>query len=170
MDIIEIFGYLGALIVGVILGLIGGGGSIIAIPILTYLFHISPITTTAYSLFVVGTSASIGSLNNWKKGLIDYKVAFVFAIPAFLAVFVVRKYLLPMIPLELIVINDFVITKDMAIMVFFAIIMIGAATSMIKKKKQIETVYKSNPCNYCIIIFTGLIIGLLTGQRAGSHL
>lgn len=163
MEIIEIFGYIGALIVGVILGLMGGGGSIIAIPILTYLFHVSPITTTAYSLFVIGTSSSIGTLSNWKKGLIDYRVAIVFAIPSFLAVYVVRKFLMPMIPLEILTINGFVITRDMAIMVFFAVIMIFSATSMIKKKKLFTTGRVSNHHNYPLIIFAGIVIGLLTG-------
>ena len=163
MEILEIFGYIGALIVGVILGLMGGGGSIITIPILTYLFHVNPITTTAYSLFVVGTSSSIGTLNNWKKGLIDYKVAIVFSVPAFLAVYVVRKYMLPMIPSEILTINGFVLTKDMAIMVFFAIIMIFSATSMIKKKKIFTTDVISNPPNYPLIILAGIGIGLLTG-------
>lgn len=163
MEVIEIFGYIGALIVGVVLGLMGGGGSIIAIPILTYLFHLNPITTTAYSLFVVGTSSSIGTLNNWKKGLIDYRVAIVFAIPAFLAVYVVRKYLMPMIPLEIITTNGFVITRDMAIMVFFAVVMIFSATSMIKKKKLFTTDYISNQHNYPLVIFAGIVIGLLTG-------
>jgi uncharacterized protein len=163
MEVIEIFGYIGALTVGVILGLMGGGGSIIAIPILTYLFHLSPITTTAYSLFVVGTSSSIGTLNNWKKGLIDYRVAIVFAIPAFLAVYVVRKYLMPMIPLEIITVNGFVITRDMAIMVFFAVIMIFSATSMIRKKKLFTTAHITDHNNYPLIIFAGIVIGLLTG-------
>lgn len=163
MELIEVLGYIGALTVGMTLGLIGGGGSIIAIPVLTYLFHVSPITTTAYSLFVVGISSSIGTLNNWKKGLIEYKVAAVFAIPAFLAVYIVRRYLMPIIPLELIYINDFVITRDMAIMVFFAVVMIFSATSMIKNKKIITAGHNPNQHNYVLIIFVGIIIGLLTG-------
>ncbi|WP_370480314.1 sulfite exporter TauE/SafE family protein [Tamlana flava] len=163
MEVIEIFGYIGALIVGVTLGLMGGGGSIIAIPILTYLFHINPITTTAYSLFVVGTSSSIGTFNNWKKGLIEYKVAVVFAIPAFLAVYIVRKYLMPLIPMKIITVNDFVITKDIAIMVFFAVIMIFSATSMIKKNKKLSTGNNSNHNNYPLIISAGIVIGLITG-------
>lgn len=163
MEIIEIFGYIGALIVGVILGLMGGGGSIITIPILTYLFHINPITTTAYSLFVVGTSSSIGTLNNWNKGLIDYRIAIIFSIPSFLAVYIVRKYLMPIIPFEIFTINGYVLTKDMAIMVFFAVIMIFAATSMIKKKELFISDYISNQHNYILIVFLGIVIGLITG-------
>ena len=163
MEVLEIIGYVGALIVGVILGLMGGGGSIITIPILTYLFHISPITTTAYSLFVIGTSSSIGTLNNWNKGLIDYRMATVFSIPAFFAVYVVRKYLMPIIPLEILTTNGYVITKDMAIMIFFSVIMIFSATSMIRKKTFSTTNRISNQHNYPLIIFVGIIIGLITG-------
>ncbi|WP_242084821.1 sulfite exporter TauE/SafE family protein [Aestuariivivens sediminis] len=163
MEILDIIGYIGALIVGIVLGLMGGGGSIITVPVLTYLFHLNPITTTAYSLFVVGTSSSIGTLNNWNKGLIDYRVAFVFAIPAFLAVYMVRKFIMPMIPMEIISVNDFIITKDMVIMVFFAVIMIFSATSMIRKKTLLSTDPMSNPYNYPLIIFAGIGIGLITG-------
>lgn len=163
MEVLELFGYVGALIVGVILGLMGGGGSIITIPILTYLFHISPITTTTYSLFVVGTSASIGTLNNRNKGLIDYRVSIIFSIPAFLVVYAVRKYLMPMIPLEIINLNNFLITRDMVIMVLFAIIMILAATSMIRKRKLFGTSKSSDHHNYPLIILAGIVIGLLTG-------
>lgn len=163
METIEIFGYIGALSVGVVLGLMGSGGSIITIPILTYLFHISPITTTAYSLFVVGTSSSIGALSNWKKGLVDYRIAIVFAIPAFIAVYAVRKYLLPIIPIEIVTIKDFVVTKDTAIMVFFAIIMLFSAISMIWKKNLAFAGHIPNCPNYPVIIFAGIVIGLMTG-------
>ncbi len=57
MELLEIFGYFGALLIGVVLGLIGGGGSILTVPILVYLLAINPMTATAYSLFVVGTSS-----------------------------------------------------------------------------------------------------------------
>ena len=163
METIQIFGYLGALMVGLVLGLMGSGGSLIAIPIFTYLFHISPITTTAYSLFVVGTSSTIGALRNWKKGLIDFKIAIVFAIPAFIAVYVVRKYLLPIIPLEIITIKDFVVTKDMAIMVFLAVIMLLSSLSMIRKRKLSHDHNHLNRYNYPLIVLQGLMIGLFTG-------
>lgn len=163
METIQIFGYLGALVVGLVLGLMGSGGSLIAIPIFTYLFHISPITTTAYSLFVVGTSSTIGALRNWKKGLVDFKIAIVFAVPAFIAVFVVRKYLLPIIPIEIIAFKDFVVTKDMAIMVLLAVIMLLCALSMIRKKKSLNDTNYLNRYNYPLIVLEGIMIGLFTG-------
>lgn len=163
METIEIFGYLGALLVGLVLGLMGSGGSLIAIPIFTYLFHISPITTTAYSLFVVGTSSTIGALRNWEKGLVDFKIAIVFAIPAFIAVYIVRKYILPIIPMEIVTIYDVAVTKDMAIMVFLALIMLLCSLSMIRTKKSLLDHKRLNRYNYPLIVLQGILIGLFTG-------
>ena len=60
----EILGFIGAVLMGVVLGLIGGGGSILTVPMLVYLFQIDPIVATAYSLFIVGVSALVGALRN----------------------------------------------------------------------------------------------------------
>src|SRR5680860_1313456 len=73
MGITEILGYFGALAIGVVLGLIGGGGSILTVPVLVYLFYINPVVATAYSLFVVGISSLVGALQNIQKGLVDYR-------------------------------------------------------------------------------------------------
>ena len=83
MAIQEILGYFGALLIGVVLGLIGGGGSILTVPILVYLMLINPVTATAYSLFVVGISSLFGAIRNIKKGLVDFRTAIVFATHAF---------------------------------------------------------------------------------------
>ena len=124
MELFEILGYAGALLIGIVLGLIGGGGSILTVPVLVYLLYINPVTATAYSLFVVGVSSLVGALKNLQKGLVDIRTAIVFSIPAFIAVYGTRKYLLPAIPEELFRIGDFLVTKDIGIMVFFAIIML----------------------------------------------
>tara|TARA_R110002050_G_scaffold223338_2_gene359161 strand:- start:17864 stop:18664 length:801 start_codon:yes stop_codon:yes gene_type:complete len=163
MDTIQVFGYIGALLVGIVLGLIGSGGSLMAIPIFTYLFHISPVTTTAYSLFVVGTSASIGALRNWNRGLINFRIAIVFAIPAFTGVYVVRKYILPIIPIEVFAIQDFVVTKDTAIMLLLAIIMLVSAISMVCRNKFSIARLTPNNLNYALIVLSGIVIGLVTG-------
>jgi uncharacterized membrane protein YfcA len=163
MDIVEIFGYIGALVIGIVLGLIGGGGSILTVPILVYLMFINPVTATAYSLFVVGVSALVGALQNIKKGLIDFRTAFVFAIPAFIAVYSTRKFLVPAIPDELFTIGDFLVTKNIAIMLFFAIIMLLASVSMIRNSKKESNEETQVQYNYPLIIIEGLVVGLLTG-------
>lgn len=163
MEIIQIIGFSGALTVGLVLGIMGSGGSVIAIPIFAYLFHISPVTTTAYSLFVVGTSASIGALRNWRAGLVDFRIALVFAIPAFIAIYVVRKYVLPIIPTELMVFKGLVVTKDMAIMVLLAVLMLFSAISMLRKSKLPSKGFLPNGYNYPMMIFQGILIGSFTG-------
>lgn len=163
MEIIDIPGYFGALVIGVTLGLIGGGGSILTVPVLVYLLSINPVTATAYSLFVVGASSLVGALNNMKKKLVDFRTATVFAIPAFIAVYSTRKFLVPAIPEHILSLGGVDITKEVGIMLFFAIIMIVASVSMIRnnsKEDQQETKVKYN---YPLIILEGLVVGVLTG-------
>ncbi len=157
-----ILGYIGALLVGVTLGLLGGGGSILTVPILVYLLAISPVTATAYSLFVVGSTSLVGSIRNLIKGMVDIKVAVVFAIPAFIAVYLTRRYLVPAIPDELITIGDFVLTKDLGIMLFFAVIMLAASYSMIKGRKEKEVDIDAK-LKVPLIVLEGAVVGVLTG-------
>ncbi len=163
MEITEILGYIGALFIGVVLGLIGGGGSILTVPVFVYLMHINPITATAYSLFVVGVSSLVGAIKNFKKGLVDLRTAIVFAIPAFIAVYTTRKYLVPAIPDHLFNIGEFMLTKNIGIMIFFAIIMLLASISMIKNNKKDVAQGSKIQYNYPVILIEGIIIGVLTG-------
>ena len=164
MDILEILGYFGALIIGVVLGLIGGGGSILTVPVLVYLMGINPVTATAYSLFVVGTSSLVGAARNIPKKLIDFRTAAVFAVPAFIAVYLTRKFLVPAIPDEIFTVFDFTVTKNIGIMLFFAIIMVIASISMIKERKNGRNLEEEEVTyNYPLIIIEGMVVGLLTG-------
>ena len=164
MELLEIFGYFGALLIGVVLGLIGGGGSILTVPILVYLLAINPMTATAYSLFVVGTSSLFGAFQNFKKGLVDVKTALVFATPAFIAVYVTRRYIMPALPDAFFSVGTFVMTKNIAIMVFFAAIMLIAAVAMIRDKKK-DNEGEEGPIsyNYPMIVLEGGVVGVLTG-------
>lgn len=163
METLQILGYFAAFVLGIILGLLGSGGSLVAVPVFTYLFHISPITTTAYSLFVVGTSASIGVLRNCSKGLVDLRIALVFAIPAFVAVYIARRFVVPVIPENLIATGDFILTRNMGIMLLFAILMLVASISMIRKKASSLENKVLVRYNYPLMIGGGVIIGTLTG-------
>lgn len=169
----EIFGYIASVLIGVSLGLIGGGGSILTVPVLVYLMGVSPVLSTAYSLFVVGTTSLVGAASCMKKKLIDYKTAVVFAVPSFIAVFLSRKFLVPAIPDPIFTFNNFIVTKDIGIMVFFAIIMLLASASMIRKKKKLKTEAvaiqeeeekeEAVIHNIPLIAAEGLIVGTLTG-------
>jgi len=132
----EILGYISSIIIGVSLGLIGGGGSILTVPVLVYLFKVDALLATSYSLFIVGATSTIGSFDYFKKGLVNVKTAIVFGIPAIISVFLTRAKIVPAIPEILFTVGDFNFTKSIFIMVIFAILMIAASYSMIKKKKK----------------------------------
>jgi uncharacterized membrane protein YfcA len=157
----ELFSYFGALCIGLILGLTGGGGSILTVPILVYVMLLDPMIATAYSLFIVGTTSAFGALQNYQKGLVDLKSGFLFAIPSFIAVYLTRRFIVPLIPTILIE-EPFLVTKSDFLMVFFAIIMVLAAISMLKKKTT--TVTTDNISVFTLLIQTfaiGIIIGLV---------
>ncbi|MDG1728871.1 MAG: sulfite exporter TauE/SafE family protein [Algibacter sp.] len=161
MDSTQILGYIGALIVGLVLGLIGGGGSILTVPLLVYLLGYNPVIATAYSLFVVGTSSMVGTYQKHKKGLVDFKTGLAFSFPSFVAVYLSRRYLVQGIPETLFSLGNFEVSKGMGIMIFFAIIMLLASFSMIRKGKDQEVV--SKPQAYYKTFVQGLIIGTITG-------
>ena len=158
----EILGYVGALFIGLVLGLTGGGGSILTVPILVYLMSINPVTATAYSLFIVGTTSTFGAIQNYRKNLVDIKNGFIFAIPSFIAVYLTRKFIVPRIP-EIIIESPILITKETFLMLFFAVIMVFGALSVLKKKSQnTNSEEKRNLILIGIQTFTiGIIIGLV---------
>lgn len=165
MDIIILVGYIAAIFIGVSLGLIGGGGSILTVPVLVYILDVDPVLATAYSLFIVGATSLVGAGNYMKSGLVDYKTAAVFAVPSFIAVFLTRKFLVPWLPDPLLTIGDLVLSKNVGIMVFFAVIMLVASISMIREKKDKETgaVAGDLKFNFPMIALEGSLVGLVTG-------
>ncbi|MBL7977236.1 MAG: sulfite exporter TauE/SafE family protein [Bacteroidetes Order II. Incertae sedis bacterium] len=151
-----------ALLIGLSLGLIGGGGSILTVPVLVYVMGINPVISTAYSLFIVGSTSLVGAADYAKKDLIDFRTAAVFALPSFLAVFLVRKFVVPAIPDVLFSIQGFVLTRETGLMVLFALIMLGAAASMIYSRTSVEQTGTLS-FNYPMIMLEGLIVGAVTG-------
>jgi len=161
MNTIQLLEYIGALIIGIVLGLIGGGGSILTVPLFVYLLGFNPIVATAYSLFVVGTSSVVGVFQKYKKGLVDFKTGLMFSFPSFMAVYLSRRYLIPSIPDTFLSIGNFELTNDMGIMIFFAIVMLLASFSMIKNNKKETITNRKQP--YYKTFVQGLIIGAITG-------
>ena len=157
-----ILGYVLSILIGVSLGLIGGGGSILTVPLLVYLFKIDAVIATSYSLFIVGISSSVGTINYFKKKLVDIKTAFLFGIPSIVSVYFTKAILVPSIPAQLFVINEFTLTKNMFIMLLFSIIMIASSYTMLRKNKITKT--KTGNTHTIFAIFIGLIIGLITGM------
>jgi hypothetical protein len=125
---------------------------------------VDPVLATAYSLFVVGSTSLVGAGTYMKKGLVNYKTALVFAIPSFIAVFLTRKFLVPALPDPLFTVGEAIITKNIGIMVFFALIMLAASFSMIKGKKGGDAADEEEvKFNFPIIALEGSVVGVITG-------
>ncbi|UVD78208.1 sulfite exporter TauE/SafE family protein [Myroides albus] len=160
MENLAFIGYGLALLIGISLGLIGSGGSILTVPILVYIMKVEPFVATAYSLFIVGSTALIGGIKNYIDKKVDLKAVVLFGIPSLIAVFITRAYLLPLIP-PFISIGAWNIDKNMALMVLFALVMFTSATKMIKPAKA-SKIQNDNPRVFNLVI-QGILIGLLAG-------
>lgn len=160
-----ILGYLLAALVGVSLGLIGSGGSILTVPILVYIMDVDPVAATAYSLFIVGATALVGGIRNALHKTVHFPTVLVFGLPSIAAVYATRKWLLPMIPDELFKLGSLSITKPIALMLLFAVVMILASISMIRpgKNQNDDEDHHTISYNYPIILLEGTLVGVLTG-------
>jgi uncharacterized membrane protein YfcA len=160
----EIIGYVASIFMGLSLGLIGGGGSILTVPILVYLFGTNPITATAYSLFIVGSTALVGGIFYLKKGEVDLKTGFIFAVPSFIGVYLTRAYLVPALPDPVFNAGSFVFSKPLLIMLVFAVLMLAASVSMIKTKKSQAKKSELSPLAKIFLIgLEGFVVGGVTG-------
>jgi len=157
---IEFIEYFCALLIGIVLGLTGGGGSILTVPVLVYILNFNPIIASSYSLFIVGMTSTFGTLINFKKGNVVLKTGLLLAIPSLISVYITRKYIVHTIPEILIQNSYFTIPKDLFLMVLFAVVMFFAALSMLKTPTS-EVV--ENKTNLFIIIFQIFCVGILIG-------
>lgn len=163
----QVLGYAMAALVGISLGLIGGGGSILTVPILVYVMGVSPILATSYSLFIVGSTSMVGAFNNYRKGFVQIKTALLFGISSITTVFFTRKFFIPIIPKHIVSIGNFILTENILTMVLFAILMLGASVAMIKNGNKIEATITGEmvvkKINLPKLLLYGIAIGLATG-------
>lgn len=164
----EIVGYVASVFIGISLGLIGGGGSILTVPVLVYLFGVNPVLATSYSLFIVGSTSLVGALPKYRHGMVNLKTALIFGVPAIAAVYSTRAFLVPLIPKEVFTIGSFVATKSILMMILFAVLMVFASISMIRDKKELPANGNGNgngpqKFNYPMILLEGAVVGVLTG-------
>lgn len=161
----EILGYLAAVLIGISLGMIGGGGSILTVPALVYLMGTAPVDATAYSLFIVGATALVGAFQKYRDGLVNMKAALVFGIPSIIAVFLTRALIMPAIPDVIGSFAGYVVSKDLFIMMVFAILMVIASITMIRGSKNGAAADTSinHQLNLPLIFLEGALVGMLTG-------
>ena len=162
----EFLAYIFAAAIGISLGLIGAGGSILTVPVLVYLAHVEPVLATAYSLFVVGSTALVGSIQNAFRKLVDFKTAFLFGIPSIAAVYVTRAWIMPAIPGQFEIFN-FDLDKGTTILLLFAGLMLATSYSMIRNGRRRElanvTATAGAEHHFGLVLLEGLGVGALTG-------
>lgn len=159
----EIAGYFASIFIGILLGLIGGGGSILTVPVLVYLFSLDTVLSTTYSLFVVGVTSLVGSVFYFKRGQVNRNTVIAFGLPSIAIVFLTRWFIVPAIPEHLFQIGSFAVTKNVFFMLLFAFLMIAAAYSMIKKRKVQDNESGQNKPSYLFLMFQGIFVGFVTG-------
>ncbi|MFO7826424.1 MAG: sulfite exporter TauE/SafE family protein [Cyclobacterium sp.] len=157
----EILGYFFLFFVGLTLGILGSGGSILAVPILVYLFSMDAVLASAYSLFIVGITSLVGTALNYHAQLVNVKTGSIFGIPSILSIFLMRKWIVPAIPDSILQIESFSLSKNTFILGVFAFLMILASLKMIYGR----TLNKGNEKKTSIfsLVFFGLLSGLITG-------
>jgi uncharacterized membrane protein YfcA len=156
----EFFGYVFAVIIGFFLGIFGGGGSLLAVPVFAYIFSLDEKVATAYSLFTVGISSIIGAIKQLTD--IEWKVTLIFGIPSIIAVWLTRFFIIPNLP-EIIFDNEtFIITRRMIIFGIFTFLLFISSFSLIyETNKNVKPINIKN--FYVLIIIEGFIVGGLTG-------
>ncbi len=156
----ELTGYGCAILVGLSLGLLGGGGSILAVPIFYYIFRLPAAEATTYSLFTVGASSVAGTLRYLEQKLVCFPALIVFGIPSVITGYLTRRYFVHSLPESMPLWGDITLDKDFFIMVLFALLMLIAGRAMIKSRDFIEA--EEIPLNRVNIPFT-LLAGIVTG-------
>jgi len=159
----EIIGYVWASLIGVLMGLLGGGGSVLTIPVFVYLFGLSEGYAAAYSLFVIGSTSTVGAINNVIKNNVDFYCALLVGIPSISSVFLTTRFLVPNIPSEIFSVNNFTLIRSKAMMIIFSLLLIVAAILILKKNSESLKQITPKKASKSFLMFLGMSIGLLAG-------
>lgn len=163
MDIYLILGYIGAVLTGLVLGLLGGGGALLSIPVLVYLFHLPASLATGYSLFLVGITASSGAVQNIRKKLVDYHAVLYYGVPSTLTVYGMRRFVIPALPEQIFTIGSFTLDKNHLILFVLSIVMFGAAYKMITTEHEEEKEAPAGGINRVQLALYAVLIGSFLG-------
>lgn len=162
----ETLGYVSAILIGVSLGMIGSGGSILTVPVLVYLMHVNPLLATTSSLFIVGATSLVGGVRAYAKKQVDFRAVTEFGIPSIFSIFITRHYLLPAIPAKLFTIGSLQVSKEMFLMITFAVLMLIASFSIMRSREEEEVTgdtEKERNNKTLPLVLLGLAIGIITG-------
>jgi len=159
----EYLSFIFAALIGTSLGLIGAGGSILTVPVLVYLAGVDHVVATAYSLFVVGSTALVGGFQNFRKGLVDFRTALIFGVPAILTVYATRAVIVPRLPDVLWQAGEVQLTKGASLLLLFALLMVATSVSMLRDRKPTEVDHVEKGYRVSLILAEGIGVGLVTG-------
>lgn len=159
--LMEIIGFIAVIFIGISLGLIGAGGSILTVPVMVYLFDVPVLMATSYSLFIVGITSLVGAVQKHKQGNVNYRIAIHFCLVSLIVVYVVRQFVIPAIPHKLFFFQGIAITSALVNMTLFACLMIAAAYSMIRRKHLHQS--NSQGHSFAPLFFCSVVVGLVTG-------
>jgi uncharacterized membrane protein YfcA len=153
------------LLVGIVLGMVGGGGGTLLMPIFVYWMGINVVTATSYSLFIIGVTSTVGAINFAQKKLVNFRTAFIFAVPSLITVYLVRRFLLPSMPDSVLFFGSAFITKHLFIMMLFAFVLILSSYNMISGRNYDigRDEGDKTGVNYPMVFISGIIVGLLSG-------
>lgn len=163
MEVNIVLGYIGALLVGFVLGMLGGGGGMLAIPVLVYLFHIQPTTATGYSLFLVGVAALSGAFQNLRKKMVDFGSALYYGVPSVISVYLMRRFVIHRLPDTLFNIGTYQVGRDNLILVIFAMVMFAAAYKMIFTGEVEEHTGTPTLADRARLVFYAILVGIFSG-------
>lgn len=141
--------------------MLGGGGSILSIPILVYLFNVEPVLAQAYSLFIVGITSLAGAIPKYRENLVNLKTGFIFGIPSIAAIFVTRHWIVPSIPAIIFQTEIFTFTKREMLLGIFALLMVLASFRLIRNAREARS--DNRKFRVFLVIVEGTLIGFLTG-------
>ena len=142
-----LYALLGAVAIGLVLGLLGSGGSILAVPVLVYLADQPEKVAIAESLAIVGAIASVGALTYARQGLVDWKSVLGFGVPGIIGTYG-GAALAAFVP-------------GAAQLVLFGIVMILAAGAMLKGRAGMESGRQKRPA--WVVALLGAGVGVMTG-------
>ncbi len=160
----ETAGYILSVFIGLSLGLTGGGGSILTVPVLVYLFGIEPVLATGYSLFIVGATSFAGGFRAYNQHQVDFRAVSLFGIPSIFSIFIARHFVLPILPETIFSVAGYTVSRGSFLMIVFALLMLVASVFMSSHKKDADSVVQEEQHYKPLsLLIPGLLVGFVTG-------
>lgn len=154
----QILGLFISLIIGMVLGLVGGGGSILTVPLVHYLFDESMLLATTYSLFVVSIASGIGAIQRVKSKQIDFRQGVIFLIPSMLTALAMRGWVMPSIPKEIEMFNGLIQRENILASLLVFVMFYTAIRTLFSKRTP-----SAEPTSWVIVALFGVLTGVLSG-------